>query len=58
MSLVKHSLRRAAARALKHTLPYTAYPIDEAEYLGHVREARDTVAANLRSRGYHYQPNA
>ena len=55
MSLLKHTLRRAAARALKRTLPYTAYPIDDAEYLGHVAEDRHTVAANLRSRGYHYQ---
>jgi len=51
----KHTLRTATAESLQSVLPYTAYELDTAEYLGtYDGDARET-AQRLRDRGYHYQ---
>lgn len=52
---MKHALRKTAVNALSDILPYTAYEITDAEYLGHVPVEKDRLTAELQSRGYHYQ---
>lgn len=51
----KHTLRNGAATVLETVLPYTAYTIDEAEYLGSYDGTPSETAAMLRDHGYHYQ---
>jgi hypothetical protein len=36
-------------------LPYTAYEIDQKEYLGHFEGTQSELEAQLKERGYHYQ---
>ena len=55
MLTAKHQLRSVAVDALEHLLPYTAYSIDEKEYLGRFDGTLNEFAENLRERGYHYQ---
>lgn len=50
-----HKLRTTAADQLSSLLPYTAYEVDEAEYLGRYRASADETATMLRDNGYHYQ---
>ncbi|MDB9247438.1 hypothetical protein PN419_00255 [Halorubrum ezzemoulense] len=43
------------ADRLSSVLPYTAYAVDEAEYLGSYDADADATAEMLRDQGYHYQ---
>jgi hypothetical protein len=51
----KHTLRNGAAKTLRTILPYTAYTIDEAEYIGSYDGTPTETASMLRDQGYHYQ---
>ena len=55
MTTFFHTLRRVAADSLKSVLPYTAYSVDKAEYLGQYDATADETAEMLRDQGYHYQ---
>lgn len=50
-----HRIRTLAADKLASVLPYTAYSIDEVEYLGSYDAGTDATAKMLRDHGYHYQ---
>jgi len=52
---VAHRLRTVAADRLSVVLPYTAYDVDEAEYLGSYDGTVDETVTMLREHGYHYQ---
>jgi len=50
-----HRLRTIAADRLASVLPYTAYDIDDVEYIGSYDAYADETATMLSDHGYHYQ---
>lgn len=53
--MLKHKLRRTAAKQLDGILPYTSYPIGEKEYLGTFDGSVDECISFLKENNYHYQ---
>lgn len=50
-----HRVRTVAADRLASVLPYTAYAVDEAEYVGAYDGTPEEAAEMLHDHGYHYQ---
>jgi len=55
VSRFKHKLRNLAVDVGASVLPYTAYEIDQLEYIGHFDGTLDECETQLKERGYHYQ---